>query len=456
MSMWNNRTSWAAAMALAVGMTTGASAADLGGNCCADLEERIAELEATTARKGNRKVSLEISGWLNKTVLFWDDGIRNDVYAGIDNDAAQSRFQFSGMAKISPDVTAGFLYQFGGHGALTSRVDQSNGGDDRGYGGGNAGLGTTLRQANVWLQSARLGRVTLGFASQATDGIAEIDLSRTEVVSGSAVDSWIGGFSPNADGLYEPGRRMLFHFLGNFDGGRDQLIRYDSPTIAGFILSASLSGGSLYPEVAFVPSPGPQSLPFGEREKEWDVALRYAGEWNGLRFAAGIGYHVGMVVDGSLENINALPVDRLPYNQKVTGSTSLLHVPSGLFLTVAAGWMQILTNDIIESEDTNKYVYVKSGLQTAIVPLGQTVFYGEYYRIEKDVKDCTVVCLYPAIDVASQMWGAGVVQHIDAAAMELYAAYRYYDSPNGDGDFPALPMIRGDFHMGQVGMRIRF
>jgi hypothetical protein len=32
-----------------------ASAADLGGNCCADLEERVAELEATTVRKGNRR-----------------------------------------------------------------------------------------------------------------------------------------------------------------------------------------------------------------------------------------------------------------------------------------------------------------------------------------------------------------------------------------------------------------
>src|SRR3989442_1240409 len=30
-----------------------AKAADLGGDCCADLEERVAELEATTARKGN-------------------------------------------------------------------------------------------------------------------------------------------------------------------------------------------------------------------------------------------------------------------------------------------------------------------------------------------------------------------------------------------------------------------
>ena len=39
---------------------TSASAADLGvgGSCCADLEERAAVLEATTVRKGNRKVSL--------------------------------------------------------------------------------------------------------------------------------------------------------------------------------------------------------------------------------------------------------------------------------------------------------------------------------------------------------------------------------------------------------------
>ncbi len=34
-----------------------ATAADFGGDCCADLEERIAELEATGARKGNRKAS---------------------------------------------------------------------------------------------------------------------------------------------------------------------------------------------------------------------------------------------------------------------------------------------------------------------------------------------------------------------------------------------------------------
>ena len=43
-----------------------AKAADLGGDCCADLEERVAELEATTARKGNRKMSLTITGQVHR------------------------------------------------------------------------------------------------------------------------------------------------------------------------------------------------------------------------------------------------------------------------------------------------------------------------------------------------------------------------------------------------------
>ena len=51
------------ALAAAAGLFAGAlaitpaKAADLGGDCCADLEERVAELEATTVRKGNRVVS---------------------------------------------------------------------------------------------------------------------------------------------------------------------------------------------------------------------------------------------------------------------------------------------------------------------------------------------------------------------------------------------------------------
>jgi hypothetical protein len=58
-----SKAGWATILAtggMMLGASVSAQAADLGGDCCADLEERVAELEATTARKGNRKVKLEI------------------------------------------------------------------------------------------------------------------------------------------------------------------------------------------------------------------------------------------------------------------------------------------------------------------------------------------------------------------------------------------------------------
>ena len=87
-------------------VASGAFAADLGGNCCADLEERVAELEATTARKGNRKVSLTVSGHVNEAVIFGDDGFEKNQYV-VSNNNARTRFRFVGDAKINSDWSAG-------------------------------------------------------------------------------------------------------------------------------------------------------------------------------------------------------------------------------------------------------------------------------------------------------------------------------------------------------------
>ena len=95
-------------------------AADLGGDCCADLEERVAELEATTARKGNRKVSLTVSGFVNEAVLFWDDGRKSNAYV-VTNETAQDRVRFLGQAQISKDWTAGYLLELGLRGAREDR-----------------------------------------------------------------------------------------------------------------------------------------------------------------------------------------------------------------------------------------------------------------------------------------------------------------------------------------------
>src|ERR1700731_4282122 len=101
-----------AAGLLVGGLSVGsASAADLGGNCCADLEERIAELEATTARKGNRKVSLTVSGWVAEQVLWWDDGKARGTYVGGIGTTLASHVAFTGQATIMPGWYAGFVLQ---------------------------------------------------------------------------------------------------------------------------------------------------------------------------------------------------------------------------------------------------------------------------------------------------------------------------------------------------------
>jgi hypothetical protein len=84
-----------------------AKAADLGGDCCSDLEERIAELEATTVRKGNKKVSVTLYGKVNRAMLFWDDGHEQNAYS-VDNSYESTRFGVKGSAKIGGNWSGGY------------------------------------------------------------------------------------------------------------------------------------------------------------------------------------------------------------------------------------------------------------------------------------------------------------------------------------------------------------
>ena len=85
-----------------------AKAADLGGDCCADLEERVAELEATTARKGNRRMSLTITGHINRSVMYWNDGRDSKTVYGVDNTQSSTRFSILGEARVQPRLKVGF------------------------------------------------------------------------------------------------------------------------------------------------------------------------------------------------------------------------------------------------------------------------------------------------------------------------------------------------------------
>ncbi len=287
------------ALVAAAGMLLGAvampaKAADLGGGCCGDLEERVAELEATTARKGNRVVSLQVYGQVNKALLIWDDGIDSDAYV-VDNDASGSRFGFTGSATLKPGWKAGFLMEFDVQDSASNLVSQNNDEGDPNE--------IKIRQNNVWIESERLGRLTIGQGSTAADGAYEVTLANT--LTNGNPDVGAGFFVRTRDGSDAGFGTAVFrvgNFASDFDAPRDDVIRYDSPSVYGFILSAS----------------------WGDNDYA-DVAVRFKKEFNSVRVAAAVAFQWDDRNDRSDDGAEI-----------IGGSVSLMHVPTGLFASFMA------------------------------------------------------------------------------------------------------------------------
>jgi predicted porin len=381
---------------LAGGAMTSANAADLGGGCCADLEERVAELEATTARKGNRVVSLQVYGQVNKALLYFDNGEEDDVFV-VDNDYSTSRIGFKGTASIKPGWTAGYNMEFDLFGDSNSNNVSVN--DDE---GGVDDL--RIRKNELWVESERLGRVTLGQGSSAADGINEIVLGNSMIDAGVSY----GG------NITVVGANVLEDFADNLDGARIDRVRYDTPTIYGFILSASWGEDDVY-----------------------DVALRFKKEFNSIRIAAGVAYQAADPSEG-----NASEADEP--SETISGSISVMHIPSGIYGAFAAGQK---TFDDDDDGVEPSFVYGQIGIEKRFLPYGATTIYGEYGLYDEfgDVNDAGTV------GSEATRYGFGITQTIDNAALDLYAQAQFweFDANNGVGADEDLTLVI-------VGTRIKF
>lgn len=335
-------------------MSAPALAADLsgiGGNCCADLEQRVAELEATAARKGNRKVSVTVYGQVNWALMHHDldgefnsDDLEDTEIHNNTNDT--TKFGFRGEAQLRPGASAGYLLEIG--------VGED--GDDF--------SGLSIRHSALYLKHDQFGAFWLGHTSTATDGIAEISIPN--VYNASRMLS----LEPFSAGAFEGATFGL-------DGGRTQVAKWVSPTVGGFSASAAWMAND---------------------DDAWDAALRYAGEGGGFQFAAGVGYQ--NFADGDLKVIS--------------GSASVLHTASGLFINGAAGRIE----DDEDNVELTAY-HLQGGIEQKFFAPGKTTFYGEWGRVDADGAE-------------ADFWGLGAVQAIDAAAMDLYIGYRNYDDISWD------------------------
>jgi hypothetical protein len=461
------KTSSRIAIAAALGLTLGgvamkatpAKAADLGGDCCADLEERVAELEATTVRKGNKKVSVTLSGWVVKSMNWWDDGDISSFAVGDKDADLASRFAITGSATIAPGWSGGFNItvvapgdvfgiQSNQFNEFTNTIDALTG-----YGIAN-GLAIRTLYSYIYIKSDSYGTLNWGYLSPASDNPAVLaDISGT-VIESNAVFFEGGGFflRPNfaPHGYAGLSTLSLNNFLTCTDGGGGvgadcfgaprPAVRYDSPTWGGFRFETSY--GTV--ETANTPD-----------HNFWDIAFFYTADWNSIKLSAA--YAFTHEEDTSSANCITDCSDDL---HQV--GASIMHKPSGL------GIYGLWQTEIVDARtafarhvDFNFNIpdsevwYIKPFWRKGLIPLGMTTFYGEYGQYNDqfggingvnicsrnngrgEVFECSIPLNEGEGEFRSenmfvtssevQRWGLGVVQEIDSAAMHVWARWQHQE-----------------------------
>ena len=467
------------ALVAAAGMFVGgvampsAKAADLGGDCCADLEERVAELEATTARKGNRKMSLTVTGQVHRTVIWYDDGKSSTTYYGLDSTNSSSRFIFTGSAKVTPKVSMGFEIMIeieaGGTSSKVSQFDEDGKLGTQINGTGAASFNAhnvdayfgDARHAAWWVEHADLGRLTVG-RWESAGVLGTIDLTGHLFLPASAAFGLLNGgfFIRGTSGQYFATSWANIADPASNNPGRTELIRHDSTSWNGFIISSSLAEAGDY----------------------WGEMLRYAGEHGGFRLAGTVGYEriTDVATPVTVDPAAAAFTGRRPDITVWGFALSAMHVPTGLFVQghynhvdyggqvigAASGyWGESTTN----KKPTDQWL-IQAGISKNWFGYGNTSLYGEYgvandwgadfatggnigRNFAAPAGTAGFTSVNGVTDTELTVWGLGIVQKFDAAATDLYVGYRHMSADITCADAAAAATCTGGVAVGGAFVR---
>lgn len=423
-----------------------------------EVEERIAALEETSARKGNEKLTLDVSGSINRMLMAWDDGEEQDVYI-VDNTSARSRLEFRGGAKIARGWSAGYFLSVGLDDTAANDVSQL---DDNGEGK------LDLRHSAWWLRSNLLGTVHVGLTSPATDDIILKDVGG--IMPGAANIATMGGnlFMRRADRPELSGEETLvlrgaftttldeFAAGGSVDTLRRNVVRYDAPRL-------STQFGNFNAAVAW-----------GENDFV-DASIEHSLSYNDWKWRFGAGWL-------NDRDIGTGPGRR--DREEWKGSASLLHMPSGLFGTVAYvhrtfsgestsqqttfGENTVGIAGPVTNRPATDYLYSAFGVRRAFSEIGDTSLYGEYGQVDDSLTGMREAALREVTDSRMQMVGAAISQNIDAAALDVYLGVRHFRfdtegvtcrvnvNPCTSAASFASPIPLNDITIGYAGTRIKF
>lgn len=347
---------------------------------------------AAEVSSGNDSMSLTLSGQVNRGLLYADDGTNSGI-THVDNDNSSTRFRLIGKGTFNEDITVGTQIEVQMESNSTANINI-----DGSTTGGNDGASFTERKLEVFIDSKSYGRLWIGQGDTASNGTSEVDLSGTGVIAYSGIADMAGGIDFGgfdiAAGTPNFADANIGTVYSNFDGlSRDDRIRYDTPTFAGFKLSASNA----------------------DRKKS-DVAIRFSGDiGGGLKLAAAAAY----AINGSTD-------------PQINGSASILH-ESGFNLTGAYG-----QRDIDGSTRDPVFWYAKVG-----------------YILKGDGRSTALSIDYAAAEDVDTLgdeftsYGVAVVQKFDKIGTEFYLGVRNHELDRVGENFDDILAVLG-------GVRIKF
>lgn len=356
-------------------------------------EYRKDDGDETLTNYDNPRIRLDISGQVNQAFNFAADGKDPKGYF-VDNDATGSRLRFAGVSTFEqgPDVGTTLELAFSPNNSFDVSQDNEVAGDF-----------IQVRRAELFVMDERFGRVMFGRGSAAADNTAEFDLS---MVGGpimlSGISFFAGGLQFTDDD--ELSGVTIGDAFFNFDGNRENRIRYDTPMLGP--LQLSVSAGA---------------------DQRYDAALTLGGDfdhWTGVELG-------GLTAIGavSIHDPNQGEVD-----YRVAGSGSLLHRDTGLSMTLSSGF------DGGVPGGTPYNTYGKIGWDTEFLPFGPTGFGVDYTWTENVDGD----------DNQGQSVGIAAIQAFENYGIEFYTQFRWLTLDEGGG--PGFD----DMFIGTAGTRVRF
>jgi hypothetical protein len=328
------------------------------------------------------KVSL--SGQVSRLLNFADDSHSGKFYF-VDNNISVSRLRFTAVGQVTDDFSIGSNIELAispNNSAEVSQINEEGSQRDE------------FRKVEAIFKSGDYGTISFGKGDPAAKDITRIDLSGTDILAYASTGDLAGGllFRDDDEDLSNVDVNDGFT---DFDSGRQNRIRYDTPGFNGF--TAAVSGSS---------------------DQRWGTALRWAGTGLGVKAAAGVG-----VQDPSQNGVD----------QVYGGSASVLHEATGLNLTFASALQD-------RGDADGQLYFVKGGWIHDFFTFGSSAFSVDYGRNLNA----------PASDSDGHTVGLVALQNIAQYGTELFAGFRFYDLDQADGvDLEPI-------YVGTVGTRVKF